>query len=291
MNNHDRTFTVRTSARPRNSHRISIHKKWLKASAPLTIVFCLVALYGIYALVWLPVAAASLADENTRLRRENEIHRQQLDALANRIEAVEDTSRRIAEVSGVEETGKNEEAAERAAGGPALPLDTVETATAIDFIARRAASLEQEIHTVENILRERSRTPSWMPTVGAITDRFGVRSNPFDPTEAPEFHAGLDIAAPTGTSVIAAGTGTVTFAGTQSGYGQVVMLDHGNGYQTRYAHLSHIETTLGAEVMRGDTIGQVGSTGRSTGAHLHYEVRFNERPINPRRFLPKTGND
>jgi murein DD-endopeptidase MepM/ murein hydrolase activator NlpD len=164
----------------------------------LTIVFCLVSLYGIYALVWLPVAAASLADENTRLRRENEIHRQQLDALANRIEAVEDTSRRIAEVSGVEEAIEHGEPM-NGAGGPALPLDTIETSTAIDFIARRAASLEQEILTVENILRERSRTPSWMPTVGAITDRFGVRNNPFG-SEEVEFHAGLDFAAPSGTA-------------------------------------------------------------------------------------------
>jgi murein DD-endopeptidase MepM/ murein hydrolase activator NlpD len=66
------------------------------------------------------------------------------------------------------------------------------------------------------------------------------------------------------------------------------MIDHGNGYQTRYAHLSRIEATVGAEVMRGDAVGQVGSTGRSTGAHLHYEVRLGERPVNPRRFLPTT---
>ncbi len=277
-------FIVRRTACSRSRiHRISIRKSWLKASLFLTLAVCAIALYGIYALVLLPTAATSLADENERLRRENDVHRQQLNTLAERIEAVEDTSRRIAEVSGVE---KVFEAAEtpRGAGGPALPLDSVDAATAIDVVANRAAGIEQEILTVEIALRERSRTPSLMPTAGVLTDSFGVRSNPFDSAEA-EFHAGLDIAAEAGTPVVAAGTGTVAFAGAQLGYGQVVMIDHGNGYQTRYAHLSQIATTVGATLARGNIIGQVGSTGRSTGPHLHYEVRLNERPLNPRRYL------
>jgi murein DD-endopeptidase MepM/ murein hydrolase activator NlpD len=273
-------FVVRRTVRSRaRIHRISIHKNWLKASVAATLIVCTVALYGLYALAWQPVAAARLADENERLRHENEIHRQQLDALADRIEAVEDTSRRIAEVSGVEE------AAPQGAGGPALPLDEVETDTAINFIAHRAANLEQEILSFEAILRERTRTPSALPAEGNSTDSFGVRSNPFGGAEA-EFHAGLDIAAPTGTSVVTGGTGEVTFAGFKNGYGNVVMIDHGNGYETRYAHLSQINTGVGASVTRGDLIGRVGSTGRSTGPHLHYEVRLGGRPLNPRRYLP-----
>ena len=277
-------FVVRRTARSRaRIHRVSIHKNWLKASFALTLIICAVALYGLYALALAPIASVRLADENERLRRENEIHRQQLDALADRIEAVEDQSRRIAKVSGVKD-----EQATRGAGGPALPLDESETNTAINFIARRAAHLEQEILSFEAILRERSRTPSASPTIGNPTDSYGVRSNPFGGAEA-EFHAGLDIAAQIGTPVVAAGTGVVTFAGIQNGYGNVVMIDHGNGYQTRYAHLSEVGTGIGAVVTRGDFIGRVGSTGRSTGPHLHYEVRLDGRPTNPRHFLPASN--
>ncbi len=289
MKNHDRlhAFFVRHTPRSRRRvHRVSIHKTWLNLSVVVTLAVGCVALYGLYALVWLPTVAAKLETENEILRRENEVHRQQLNTIVERIEAVEDTSRRIAEVSGVEEVVGSD--APRGAGGPALPLDAideVETSTAISFIAHRAADLEQEILTFEAIMRERSRTPSALPTQGVVTDSYGVRSNPFGGAEA-EFHAGLDIAAPSGAPVVATGTGIVTFAGMQSGYGNVVMIDHGNGYQTRYAHLSQINTATGANITRGDIIGRVGSTGRSTGPHLHYEVRLADRPLNPRRFLP-----
>lgn len=283
-------FIVRGTARSRSRiHRISIHKNWLKASVILSLVVCAVALYGLYALVWYPSAAVRLADENDRLRQENELHRRKLGALAERIEAVADKSRRIAEASGVEKVADDSESSLNTwrpdAGGPALPIDQVEADTAIDFIAQRAADLEQKISGFEALVRERTRTPSLLPTEGTPTDGFGVRSNPFGGTE-PEFHSGLDISAPAGTAVVAAGTGTVVLAETQNGYGNVVMIDHGNGYQTRYAHLSAINTRVGADVTRGDLIGLVGSTGRSTGSHLHYEVRLGERPLNPRRYLP-----
>nr|MBA3242642.1 M23 family metallopeptidase [Acidobacteriota bacterium] len=97
---------------------------------------------------------------------------------------------------------------------------------------------------------------------------------------------GQDIAAPRGTPVLAAADGFVTQAGTQSGYGQIVIIDHGNGLTTRYGHLSKIEATLGQELKRGELLGQVGSTGRSTGPHLHYEVRFRDVPVSPSRYLP-----
>ncbi|MFN2417082.1 MAG: M23 family metallopeptidase, partial [Pyrinomonadaceae bacterium] len=97
---------------------------------------------------------------------------------------------------------------------------------------------------------------------------------------------GQDIAAPRGTPVLAPADGRVVEAGWKNGYGQTVVLDHGNGLTTRYAHLSRIEVTAEQELKRGEQLGQVGSTGRSTGPHLHYEVRIGELPVSPRHYLP-----
>jgi murein DD-endopeptidase MepM/ murein hydrolase activator NlpD len=94
-----------------------------------------------------------------------------------------------------------------------------------------------------------------------------------------------------GTPVDAAASGTVAVAGVQNGYGNVVYIDHGNGLQTRYGHLSHIDVVVGQQIKRGERLGLVGSTGRSTGPHLHYEVRINNQPVNPRPYLPGAGED
>ncbi|MCZ4272972.1 M23 family metallopeptidase [Maritalea porphyrae] len=116
-----------------------------------------------------------------------------------------------------------------------------------------------------------------------FSSRFGNRRDPF--TGKSAFHSGLDFAAPKGTSVKAVGSGKVTFAGTKGGYGNAVEITHPSGLVSRYAHLSVIRVSKGQTVTANSTIGLVGSTGRSTGAHLHLEVRQNDKPINPDRFL------
>ncbi|HEY0080684.1 MAG TPA: peptidoglycan DD-metalloendopeptidase family protein [Pyrinomonadaceae bacterium] len=262
--------------------QISIHRRWLKVSlALLAVVFC-AALYGMYSLSQ-EAAHLRLEDENNRLRMENEKQRHQLHNLKNRVEAVEDATRRLSEISGVGEGGEENRTNERGAGGPALLMD----AANISVFEIRAAQLEQELrrYEAELIERERTRIPSIWPVEGRMTDDFGLRGNPFG-GDSSEFHAGQDIATNWGTPVVAAGSGTVTFAGTQNGYGQVVILDHGNGLTTRYGHLSRIEVEVGQELTRGQELGRVGSTGRSTGPHLHYEVRIYDTAVNPRGYLP-----
>lgn len=136
--------------------------------------------------------------------------------------------------------------------------------------------------------------PDHLPTVwahlGKINNEFGFRRNPFG-GRAYEFHPGMDIDGERGDPVIAPANGTVISAGYKGGYGNMVEIDHGNGLVTRYGHMSKIETEVGATINRGTVIGQVGSTGRSTGPHLHFEVRLNDRPINPRFFLPPEPAD
>ena len=126
-------------------------------------------------------------------------------------------------------------------------------------------------------------TPTGWPTKGWLTSYFGVRPSPY--TGENKMHEGLDIAANTGTLVTATADGVVVKATTESGFGKVVMIDHGYGYRTIFAHNSKLLVKAGAHVKRGDKLAEVGNTGRSTGSHLHYEVRLNGVPVNPRKFL------
>ncbi len=215
--------------------------------------------------------------ENERLRAENETQRQQLNNLNQRVEAVEDASRRLAEMSGVNH--EVEQQSEHGAGGPAILMD------AAGVVEDKTAHLENNLRIYEAILHERAVHPSIWPVLGELTDSFGGRHNPFGGYSF-EFHTGQDIATASGTPVAAAANGTVTFAGWQNGYGQIVVVDHGDGLTTRYGHLSHIDVTVGQNLTRGDLLGNVGSTGRSTGPHLHYEVRIDDEPVDPMQYLP-----
>jgi murein DD-endopeptidase MepM/ murein hydrolase activator NlpD len=150
---------------------------------------------------------------------------------------------------------------------------------------------EAESGDVENQIRAIASTsnPAFLPTVwaklGKINNEFGFRRNPFGGRNY-EFHAGMDIDGERGDSVMAPANGTIIKAGWQGGYGNMIEIDHGNGLTTRYGHLSKIEVQIGDPVTRGQLIGLVGSTGRSTGPHLHYELRLNDKSINPRLLLP-----
>ena len=145
-------------------------------------------------------------------------------------------------------------------------------------------------HGVENNFVRRWHTnvqPSIWPVEGRLMGGFGERTDPFSGEGA--MHTGVDISAPTGTSVCATADGIVTLAAWSSGYGQLVIVDHGGGFETYYAHLSRFTVVEGQEVRRGDQIGAVGSTGRVTAPHLHYEVRIGGAPVNPHTYLARAG--
>jgi murein DD-endopeptidase MepM/ murein hydrolase activator NlpD len=125
--------------------------------------------------------------------------------------------------------------------------------------------------------------PSSWPVMGRLGDGFGTRHDPFSGEGA--MHTGIDIATTYGTPVKVTADGIIRHASWYSGYGQCVIVDHGNGYQTLYGHLSKIDVMEGQEIRQGEPVGRVGSTGRSTGSHLHYEVRIHSTPVNPYRFL------
>ncbi|WP_162845170.1 M23 family metallopeptidase [Hydromonas duriensis] len=135
-----------------------------------------------------------------------------------------------------------------------------------------------------SLLEKIRNTPIGVPHDGYLTSRFGSRANPFS-NQGEEFHPGLDFKAPYGDPIHATADGKVVFAGVMNGYGNVVRIAHSSGYETLFAHMSVIRVTLGQSIKAGDTVGEVGSTGRSTGPHLHYEVRLNNQPLDPEQFL------
>ena len=158
----------------------------------------------------------------------------------------------------------------------------------------RIASLDGEAHRQEASLRELTEyfedqksmlasTPSIWPTQGWVTSDFGARLDPYSADRS--MHQGLDISTPHGQPVLTPSDGTVVFNGTEGGYGKVLVIDHGYGVKTRYGHLSETFVRLGERVARGQKVAAVGNTGRSTGPHLHYEVRVNGIPENPRKFI------
>jgi murein DD-endopeptidase MepM/ murein hydrolase activator NlpD len=127
-------------------------------------------------------------------------------------------------------------------------------------------------------------TPMGYPRISSLTSYFGYRSDPFDPSHA-EFHPGIDFKGQRGDPAHCTANGKVVYAGWMGGYGNCVRIAHANSYETLYGHLSRITVRVGQEVTAGEKIGEVGSTGRSTGTHLHYEVRKNGKAVNPISFL------
>jgi murein DD-endopeptidase MepM/ murein hydrolase activator NlpD len=143
----------------------------------------------------------------------------------------------------------------------------------LQFLEERADYLHTSIRGI----------PLGYPVYGRITSHMGWRKNPFG--RGYEFHSGIDIEAPKGSKVLATADGVVVFAGWYGEYGKTVIIIHPSGYLTLYGHLSQIDVKEGQKVKAGDVVGRVGSTGRSTGPHLHYEVIKDNKPIDPSKFL------
>ncbi|HRT70890.1 MAG TPA: peptidoglycan DD-metalloendopeptidase family protein [Syntrophales bacterium] len=149
---------------------------------------------------------------------------------------------------------------------------------------QKERSFKEIIEFLEKKKSILSRTPSIWPVQGWVTSEFGSRPSPF--SGAREFHAGVDIASRSGKEVVAPADGIVSEAERRADLGNAVVVDHGNGLSTLYGHLLQCAVTKGKFVRRGEVLGYVGSTGKSTGSHLHYSVYLNNIPVNPRKYLP-----
>lgn len=169
-----------------------------------------------------------------------------------------------------------------AQGGPLFRLAT----SASGELDPRFERLGLSLARMNALERGLAGIPQVLPaSLEFISSGFGYRADPF--TGGAAFHAGLDFRGPVGAPIYAAAKGRVSFAGIRQGYGKCIEVDHGNGLMTRYAHMSAFRARVGQTVAAGDIIGAIGSTGRSTGPHLHFEVRVHDRPMNPRPFLER----
>ena len=167
-----------------------------------------------------------------------------------------------------------------------MPESAEETFNALSDLLQ---TLRERLYYVQLDIKQRETlaeaTPSIWPTRGWLSAAYGKREDPF--TKQPDFHPGIDVSADKGQPIYSTATGVVSSSGWYGAYGKLVELDHGFGIKTRYGHMSQIAVEAGRTVKRGQIIGYVGSTGRTTGAHVHYEVLVNNRSMNPRLFLPK----
>jgi len=176
----------------------------------------------------------------------------------------------------------------------ARPLTMDQLSDQVDRVARGVESRADYLDVVESELLSAQVRSALLPqntpvTAGFIGSGFGSRVDPF--SGQMSMHAGLDFAAPVGTPILAAAGGVVSAAEANAAFGNMVVIDHGNGLQTLYAHASRLDVRAGEIVRKGQQIARVGSTGRSTGAHLHFEVHVNGRPQNPALFLSRQPAD
>jgi len=170
-------------------------------------------------------------------------------------------------------------------GGPLMPITMSSRGEEPDPISMRANEVLAQLDMMNLHRMAAERLPFSHPLRNSyrLSSPFGYRRDPFN--GGSRLHSGVDMAAPTGTPIYSTGDGVVSFAGRQSGYGLIIVIEHAFGFETRYAHLSRIRVTEGQRVSRGDLIGDMGSTGRSTGPHLHYEVRTGDTPQNPMNYI------
>ena len=224
----------------------------------------------------------ALARLTTALDRVEARQTAALDTLEERFDSKAKRIRSVLTDLGMDGKKQNGGGPAAAVGGPFVPLTLRKDAGAFE---RQLYRIHVARANVDRLTRTLGAVPVRKPIMGEIdlSSGFGVRSDPF--LGRPAMHTGLDFRSSSGDPVRATATGTVESAGWSGGYGKMVEIDHGNGFATRYGHMSEIDVKVGQQIKIGQIIGRVGSTGRSTGPHLHYETRIDGDAVDPQKFL------
>ena len=223
--------------------------------------------------------------ENRQLKRSNQTLAETVSQVQARLTQFEQRTKALAIAAGVADLFSSGDAKAAGGVGSGGPLDRLTAAP--ETLVRRQEQLDQQLAKVERKLSDEalmlSHTPVVAPLVGVITDGYGPRLDPV--TRRPAFHDGLDISVALGTVVTAPADGVVVFANRDAGYGRMIKINHGYGYTTIYGHLERFLVKEGARVTRGQPIGRVGMSGRTTGPHLHYEVWKDGEKQNPLHYI------
>ncbi len=227
-----------------------------------------------------------LAAENRSLRGRTALLNGKLETIEKQLAEFEERTRRLAIVAGL--TAIHDSGTGGVGGLSAVSLDPEASSEAgVAESLRRGAVLSSRLAFIEKRISTQadqlSLTPTLAPVIGVLTAGFGTRTDPFN--GRPEFHTGLDISTPAGNRIVAPANGTVVKVCWETGYGRYVEIAHGYGLNTAYGHLAATRVIEGQRVKRGDVIGLVGTTGRSTGPHLHYEVHSGGKAVNPLDFI------
>jgi murein DD-endopeptidase MepM/ murein hydrolase activator NlpD len=261
-------------------------------------------LYGVAAFVLLSVALgatfstlwirsfrrnrefSAIVAENQDLRTRAREMNGKLESLEKLLTEFEEKTRRLSIAAGL--SAVNDPGTGGVGGLSAVPLDvTASVELGMNEATRRSGLLSSRLEVVEKKLSLQADrlalTPTLAPSAGVLTAGFGMRNDPF--TGQREFHTGIDISTPTGNRVYAPANGTIVRVGWDKGYGRIVKVSHGYGVTTLFGHLATTRVTEGQRVRRGDLLALVGSTGRSTGPHLHYEVHLEGKPVNPLEYV------
>jgi len=250
--------------------------------------------------------AIVLADQREEAQKSQEIVQGHLNAMALRLGdlqaqmmRLDGLGERLAKIAGLKpqelQTLQLGTVPPRGGAQSSVPSRNFTVSEFGDLLAKLAHQVDErsdQLGVLEALLVQDSVNRKFLPTLAPIVDgwyssNFGYRVDPF--TGGKSFHEGIDFPANVGTAIVAAASGKVVYAGYHAEYGKIIEVDHGNGLLSRYAHASQIFVNAGDLVVRGQRLGSVGSTGRSTGPHLHFEVRLNGVPQNPARFLESTG--
>lgn len=281
--------------------RIQVPLPWVKKGAALGAALGLVALgVGVdYVLLKFKSLELESLRELTEVQKSQITHFEaKIGDLEQRMAAIHTLDEKLRQITGLE--GRERAARTVAIGGgssleeqPPARLERGRQALAermakdLDTLAAEAdlqtASLKQLEAHLEAQRVQLASTPSIWPVRGWLTSDFGPRFSPF--TETTQMHEGLDIAGPIGQGIKAPAAGVVVQAGTNGSYGNFLAIDHGYGIQTRYGHLNSIQVKVGQRVKRHQQVATLGNSGRSTGPHLHYEVRVNGVPVNPAKYI------
>jgi murein DD-endopeptidase MepM/ murein hydrolase activator NlpD len=275
-------------------HKLQVSRGFLLSMAVL-VATALLAVLGAPHLFFKVLSQATVVDQlvqdNQRLRESTARFESTLVDISERLNGFEDRSERMAAVLGVEELPLSQPSGGGGDGSAPHSRGLTLFDQELEAVRDRTSVLNQSLEQLDEAFQERLRflssTPSIMPVQGWFSHGFGWRKDPMTGKRA--FHRGMDIVADAGTPIRAPADGVITRTARVADYGKMVDMSHGFGYSTRYGHMSEILVRNGQRVRRGDVIGRIGSTGRSTGPHLHYEVFRDGRRVNPWKYLGQKG--
>lgn len=301
----NREYTIKIIPHQGSSvHNIHLPMRWIKGAVASVLVVVLLMVVAFSYSVYSSYSLRNEASQIEKLKEANSQQQEQLlelskkaNSLQSEIDQLEQVEKELRQLSGVQDETAGNDSKEKSGekhggqGGPFKKLAIQDVSLALNDVEKRVATRKSSLIRLRDTLREKHQlielqesisasTPSIWPTVGDVSSPYGLRWGGSD------FHPGIDIANDSGTPIVATADGIVTTAGWNSGgYGNMVDIDHGNGYSTRYGHAQQVVVSAGQTVKRGQVIAYMGSTGYSTGPHLHYEIRVNGQLVNPMGYM------